>query len=207
MPLHYNTAMSKAAIPTFLTLFRIAMGPALAAVILWAASVLYVDRLLAGWIYALCLILFALAAATDWLDGALARKWNVVTPLGAALDHTADKVLILCVLLALAFAALPLEFVAAALIIIARDAAIAGLREGLGAQGKTLPVGALGKWKAAAVMAGLGAFLAYQSCALLGAPAPWVIGLFWAARILLWTGAAFALISGAGYVAALTRKT
>ena len=49
-------------------------------------------------LYALAFILFLLAASTDWLDGYLARKWNAVTPLGAALDHAADKVLITCVL-------------------------------------------------------------------------------------------------------------
>jgi CDP-diacylglycerol--glycerol-3-phosphate 3-phosphatidyltransferase len=189
-----------------LTLFRIAMGPAIAALILWAASVLYRDPLLAGFIYALCVIVFALAALTDWLDGVLARKLNAVTPLGAALDHTADKVLIVCVLAALAFAALPLELTGAAIIILARDVAIAGLREGLGTEGKTIPVNQLGKWKAAAIMTGVGAFLAYQSAALLFAPAGAISGLYWAARILIWAAAALALVSGAQYVAALMRR-
>jgi CDP-diacylglycerol--glycerol-3-phosphate 3-phosphatidyltransferase len=195
----------KSVIPLALTLFRIAMGPALAALILWAASVLYSDRLLAGFIYALALILFVIAAATDWLDGALARKLNAVTPLGAALDHTADKVLIVCVLLALAYASLTLELTAAAVIILGRDVAIAGLREALGGQGKALPVSTLGKWKAAAEMAGVGAFLAFQAAALLLAPDGAIAGLFWAARILLWAAAALALISGAQYARALAR--
>lgn len=196
----------KSVIPLALTLFRVAMGPALAALILWAASVLHRDPLLAGFIYALCAILFVLAAASDWLDGALARKLNAVTPLGAALDHTADKVLIACVLLALAYASLTLELTAAAVIILGRDVAIAGLREALGAQGRSLPVSALGKWKAAAEMAGVGAFLAFQAAALLYASDGAVSGLFWAARILLWAAAGLALISGAQYVRALMRK-
>ncbi len=196
----------KSVIPLALTLFRLAMGPAIAALILWAATRLHADPPLAGFIYALCVILFALAAATDWLDGVLARKLNAVTPLGAALDHTADKVLITCVLLALAYASLTLELTAAALIILGRDVAIAGLREALGAQGRSLPVSQLGKWKAAAEMAGVGAYLAFQAAALLGAGASVVIGLFWAARILLWAAALLALISGAHYVRALLRK-
>ena len=193
-------------LPLILTLFRIAMGPALAALILWAATQMHRDPMLAGFIYALCLIIFALAAASDWLDGVIARRYDAVTPLGAALDHTADKVLIVCVLLALAYAALPLELVAASVIILGRDVAIAGLREALGAQGKSLPVSTLGKWKAAAEMAGVGAFLAFQAAALLFAPEGAVAGLSWAARILLWAAAALALISGALYVRALTRK-
>lgn len=193
-------------LPLILTLFRLAMGPAIAALILWSATSLHHDPLLSGFIYALCVILFMLAALTDWLDGALARKYDAVTPLGAALDHTADKVLIVCILVALAYAALPLELVAVSVIILGRDVAIAGLREASGAQGKTLPVSQLGKWKAAAVMAGVGAFMAFRAGALLFATEAWVSGLYWAARILLWAGAALALASAALYVRAMLRK-
>lgn len=190
-------------LPTLLTLFRIAMGPAIAALILWAATLLHVDRVLGGIVFALCLALFVLAALTDWLDGWLARKLNAVTPLGAALDHAADKVLISCVLLALAYAALPLSLVAAGVLILGRDVAVAGLREGIAAQGKSLPVSSLGKWKAAAEMAGIGAFLAYQAAALLSASADIVLGLNWAAIALLWAAAGLALVSGAQYLGAL----
>lgn len=193
-------------LPTFLTIFRIVMGPVIATLVLWAASELHKDPLLSGFIYALCFILFALAAATDWLDGYLARKWNAVTPLGAALDHAADKVLITCVLVALAYAALPIGLVAASVIILGRDVAVAGLREGIAAQNKTLPVSQLGKWKAAAEMAGVGAFFAFQTAALLQQSPELIVGLDRAARILLWSAAALALISGAQYVAALTRR-
>jgi cardiolipin synthase (CMP-forming) len=194
-------------LPTILTLLRMAMGPLASGLILWAASVTYADPLLAGFIYALTLIVFALAAATDWLDGWIARKFDAVTPLGAALDHVADKVLVACVLLALAYAALPLSLVVAAVIILARDLAIAGLREGLSAQGGALPVGPWGKWKAAAEMAGVCAFLAYKASALLLAPVHFVLGLDWAARTLLWTAALLALISAGQYAASALRKT
>jgi CDP-diacylglycerol--glycerol-3-phosphate 3-phosphatidyltransferase len=189
-----------------LSLFRLAMGPVIGALILWAASELYVDRQRAGVIYALCFGLFVLAAASDWLDGYLARKLNAVTPLGAALDHAADKVLIACILLALAYAALPLHLVAAALIILGRDIALAGLREGLAAAGKRIPVGELGKWKAAAQMAGVGAFLAFQSGALLTGPEALVQGLGWAASLLLWAAAALSLVSAGQYASALSSR-
>jgi cardiolipin synthase (CMP-forming) len=193
-------------LPTLLTLLRIALGPVIAGLILWAGAETYADRLLAGFIYAICLILFVLAAITDWLDGWLARKYDAVTPLGAALDHTADKVLIVCVLVALAYSALPLGLVAAAVVILGRDVAIAGLREGLAQSGRALPVNQLGKWKAAAEMAGVGAFLGFQSAAILLAPASVVLGLDWAARILLWAAAALALISAVIYAVAAARR-
>jgi CDP-diacylglycerol--glycerol-3-phosphate 3-phosphatidyltransferase len=115
----------KSLVPMALTITRIVLGPVTAALILWAASVLYSDRLLAGFIYALAVILFVIASLTDWLDGYLARKLDAVTPLGAALDHCADKVLITCALVALAYASLPMDLVAAAVIILGRDVAVA----------------------------------------------------------------------------------
>lgn len=182
------------------------MGPVIAALVLWSATLFYSDPINAGLIFGAAFVLFALAAATDWLDGWAARKLNAVTPLGAALDHSADKVLITCVVVALAYAALPLELVIASVLILGRDVAVAGLREGIAAQGKTLPVSALGKWKAAAEMCGVAAFLAFQTAALLGQPAALVVGLYWGARLLLWAAAILALLSGAQYVAALLRR-
>lgn len=194
-------------LPTLLTIFRIAAAPAIAGLVLWASQIVHVNAQTAGLVYLAALVLFIAASLTDWLDGYLARKLDAVTPLGAALDHAADKVLITCVLVALAYAALPWMLVAAAVLILGRDVAVAGLREGISAQGKTLPVSDLGKWKAAAEMAGVGAFLAFQTAALMLAPQSVIIGLDWAARILLWAAAALALISGAHYLAVLTRKT
>jgi CDP-diacylglycerol--glycerol-3-phosphate 3-phosphatidyltransferase len=196
----------RSALPTALTLFRMIMGPVLAGLILWAGAVLYSDRALAGFLFAMTLVLFVLAAGTDWLDGYLARKLDAVTPLGAALDHVADKVLIACMLLALAYTALPLDLAAAAVIIVGRDLAVAGLREGLSNAGKALPVNSLGRWKAAAEMAGVGAFLAYQGAALLLIPANVVLGLYWASRLLLWAAAITALISGAVYARAAAKR-
>lgn len=192
-------------LPTLLTIFRVVMAPVIAGLILWAANEVYRDPLLAGFIYALCVILFVIAAATDFLDGYIARKYDAVTPLGAALDHSADKVLVTCVLVALAYASLPMGLVAAAVIILGRDIAVAGLREGIAAQNKTLPVSQLGKWKATAEMAGVAAYLAFQSSALLDGPVSVVIGLDWAARILIWAAALLALASGALYLRTLTR--
>lgn len=193
-------------LPTLLTIFRIAAAPAVAGLVLWASQIVHVNGETAGQVYLAALLIFIAASLTDWLDGYLARKLDAVTPLGAALDHAADKVLITCVLVALAYAALPWWLVVAAVLILGRDVAVAGLREGIAAQGKTLPVSDLGKWKAAAEMAGVGAFLAFQAAALLLAAPSIILGLDWAARILLWAAAALALISGAQYLSVLLKR-
>jgi CDP-diacylglycerol--glycerol-3-phosphate 3-phosphatidyltransferase len=46
------------------------------------------------WVLDVCIVLFILAAATDWLDGHLARKHNQVTAFGRVLDPFVDKVLV-----------------------------------------------------------------------------------------------------------------
>ena len=55
-------------------------------------------------------------------------------------------------------------------------------------------------------MAGVAAFLAFQTAALFQQSAALVIGLFWGARLLLWAAAILALVSGAQYVAVLLRR-
>ena len=91
-------------------------------------------------------IVFLIAATTDWIDGRLARRWDVVTPLGAFLDTTADKLLVSTALLALV--AVHRGSPGVALVIIAREFTILGLRAAVSAGGTHFETSLLGKWKA-----------------------------------------------------------
>ncbi|HVY85618.1 MAG TPA: CDP-diacylglycerol--glycerol-3-phosphate 3-phosphatidyltransferase [Caulobacterales bacterium] len=197
--------MANSNLPMALTLARIAAGPLVAGLVLWGASETYLDPPQAGLILVCAGALFVLAAITDWLDGYLARSMDAVSPLGAALDHCADKVLITCVLVALAFQSLPLNLIIAAILLLGRDLFVAGLREGLSASGRTLPVGALGKWKAAAAMIGVAALIFEQAAYLDRAPDLIYYATAWTARAGLWAAVALALVSGWDYVAAALR--
>jgi CDP-diacylglycerol--glycerol-3-phosphate 3-phosphatidyltransferase len=107
--------------------------------------------------------LFVLAAATDWLDGRLARAWGQESAVGRMLDPIADKAIVaialatLCGLYGLGWAVS-----APVAAILLRETAVAGLREYL-AGGFSLPVTRLAKWKttvqmvAIALMLGAGA--------------------------------------------------
>ena len=88
---------------------------------------------------------FALAAATDKLDGYLARSRNSVTSVGIFLDPLADKLLISAALIAL----VSLERVEAwvAMVIIGREFAVSGLRLVGASQGVSVPASRLGKLK------------------------------------------------------------
>jgi len=90
------------------------------------------------------LVLFLLAAATDAVDGVLARRGSQ-TVLGNYLDKVADKVLVLCVFVALAdVGALPLWM---ALVLIAREFVVSGVRDVAAARGKVVGANWMGKVK------------------------------------------------------------
>lgn len=193
-------------LPMMLTIARIAAGPVIAGVVLWAETQVYADPDTAAMLFLAAGLLFAAAAITDFIDGYLARKLNAVTPLGAALDHCADKVLVTCVLVALAFQSLPMNGVIAAVLILGRDVFVAGLREGLSASGRKLPVSWTGKWKATAEMVAITALILEEAAFLYVAPNAVYLPLAWGGRVLLWLAAALALVSAAQYVEAALKK-
>jgi CDP-diacylglycerol---glycerol-3-phosphate 3-phosphatidyltransferase len=96
---------------------------------------------------ALTAVLFAAAAATDWFDGYLARRWEVTTKLGSFLDTTADKLLVTGVLIALVAVEQASPWVA--VIIIGRELVILGLRGVIAAEGTVMQPSFWGKLKTA----------------------------------------------------------
>jgi CDP-diacylglycerol--glycerol-3-phosphate 3-phosphatidyltransferase len=91
-------------------------------------------------------IVFAIAAATDWVDGRLARRWGVTTRLGAFLDTPADKLLVTTALIALVAVDRASPWVA--LVIVAREFTILGLRAAVASGGRVMETSMLGKLKA-----------------------------------------------------------
>jgi cardiolipin synthase len=137
------------------------------------------------------LILFAVAAATDWFDGYLARRLNQGSPFGRMLDPIADKLLVLAtILLLVATGGIAGWPIAAAMIILLREIAVSGFREHLGPLGIVVPVSRLAKWKTAVQLVAL---------CLLIAPVPtlWMPG-----EALLWVAAAVTLVTGWSYLRA-----
>jgi CDP-diacylglycerol--glycerol-3-phosphate 3-phosphatidyltransferase len=90
-------------------------------------------------------VLFAVAAATDWFDGYLARRWEVTTKLGSFLDTTADKLLVTGVLIALVAVERTSPWIA--IIIVGRELVILGLRGVIAAEGTVMQPSILGKLK------------------------------------------------------------
>ena len=97
-------------------------------------------------------VMFVVFAATDWLDGYLARKLNQTSSFGAFLDPVADKFLVCACVLVLVHLGRADVFVA--LIIIGREIAISALREWMAQIGasKSVAVHMIGKLKTVSQM-------------------------------------------------------
>ena len=128
--------------------------------------------------------LFVLFAATDWLDGWLARKLNQASAFGAFLDPVADKFLICACLLVLLEQGRVDTLVA--LIIIGREIAISALREWMAQIGasRSVAVHMLGKLKTFSQMVAI-PFLLFDGVVFGGfATRPWGTALMWVAAVL-----------------------
>jgi CDP-diacylglycerol--glycerol-3-phosphate 3-phosphatidyltransferase len=95
----------------------------------------------------LAAVLFCVAAATDWVDGRLARRWQVTTKLGSFLDTTADKMLVSGVLIALLAAGRASPWIVG--LIIGRELILMGVRGVIASEGDVMAPSMLGKLKTA----------------------------------------------------------
>jgi CDP-diacylglycerol--glycerol-3-phosphate 3-phosphatidyltransferase len=134
---------------------------------------------------------FAIASATDWLDGYLARKWGQITRIGKLLDPIADKILIssaLILLVELDSSKVPSWI---AIILIGREIAVTGLRAMAASDGVIIPAETLGKYKVGA-----------QITAVLSFVLNYAIREQWAddlGRAALWSAMVLSLYSGLQY--------
>ena len=123
-------------LPNLLTLFRIFVTPLFFILFFYFPTKVF--SLLAS-------LLFALASLTDFLDGYIARRWNLETSLGKFLDPLADKLLVAVALIML----IPLDRVPSWMVavIIGREILVTGLRVVAVTEGMVIAASRLGKYK------------------------------------------------------------
>jgi cardiolipin synthase len=174
-------------LPNFLTLARIGLVP------LFVAA--FFLPLPAGrWI---ALALFLIAAITDYADGIIARARNAESRLGQMLDPIADKLLVAAALMMLVYnSEIKGLVLVPALIILAREILVSGMREFLASIAVHVPVSGIAKFKTTVQVIALSV--------LIGAPA--VEGPFGYLSLLgiiaLWLAALLTLYTGYVYVQA-----
>jgi CDP-diacylglycerol--glycerol-3-phosphate 3-phosphatidyltransferase len=158
--------------------------------------------------YGIGLALFVVAAVSDWLDGWLARKMGLVTPLGKLMDPLADKILVSAAFVFFTEKGLCPVWVTA--LIIGREFLVTGLRQIAVEAGQVLAADRLGKWKTvfqlAYLIAGL-AWLALGPTGQAGTVGKWLGDLARPAAeggllqpAFLWAAVALTVISGGNYV-------
>ncbi|HEY7905601.1 MAG TPA: CDP-diacylglycerol--glycerol-3-phosphate 3-phosphatidyltransferase [Wenzhouxiangella sp.] len=135
-------------IPTMLTLVRIAMIPILVLVFYlpWAGA------------NQLAVLIFVLAALTDWADGWVARKFEMSSRLGAFLDPVADKLMVAVALVLIVQANPDIILAVAGAVIIGREITVSALREWMAIIGESAQVKVqwIGKLKTTAQMVAIG---------------------------------------------------
>jgi cardiolipin synthase len=139
------------------------------------------------------LVIYVIAAASDWLDGYLARAWNQYSPLGRMLDPIADKLLVGILIAALAWdgSLSGLDMIPVCAILF-REFFVSGLREFLGNTKVVLNVTWLAKWKTTLQLVAL-------AVVLLEGIVP---NLSLVSDILLWAAGALTLWTGFEYLRA-----
>jgi len=166
-------------LPNILTLIRILLIPVF-------VVVFYLPW---EWKHVVAASIFGVAAATDWLDGYLARKLNQFTPFGAFLDPVADKLIVSAALLVLLQVHATAIFAFPALVIVSREIVVSALREWMAELGKrtSVAVSYLGKVKTVLQMVAITVLLAvdpkkYPEWDIVG-----TVLLYIAAILTLWT--------------------
>lgn len=167
--------------PNLLTIARVALVPVL-------ILCFYIDGDWARW---LACVIFTLAAATDYVDGWLARSWDQGSAFGRWLDPVADKLLVAATLLMLVGA--DRAPVLASVIIVLREILVSGLREYMAEARVGLPVAPLAKWKTAVQMVAIG-FLIVGDAGPVWLP---VTAIGWWG---LWVAAVLTVVTGWGYL-------
>ncbi|HJD65689.1 MAG TPA: CDP-diacylglycerol--glycerol-3-phosphate 3-phosphatidyltransferase [Rickettsia endosymbiont of Bembidion nr. Transversale] len=167
-------------LPNYLTIARIAAIPVI-------ILTFYVNSPLARILGAL---LFVLASITDFFDGYIARKYNLVTSFGKMLDPIADKLSVGCVIIMLLKKSDVDEI--PCLLILAREFLVSGLREFLALVKVSVPVSTLAKTKTFLQMFAL-------SILVLGSKGSNIIYLDLVGEIILWIAAFLTIITGYSY--------
>lgn len=178
-------------IPNVLTLLRIFFVPFLVAVLV-QVDITLPDGQRANVLVALGI--FLAAAATDLLDGYLARKWSQITTIGTLLDPIADKLLISAALISLVqVRAVPGWMV---ILVVGREFAVSGLRAIAAAEGYTIKASDLGKTKMISQVAAVSVLMLGMRYEWLARPARW----------LMWVVVFFSVVSAAMYFRKFWRK-
>lgn len=152
--------------------------------------------------YLIGLIVFAVASFTDFLDGNIARKYNMVTDFGKFMDPLADKLLTTVALIYLCLNGMCHEVVIC--IVLAREFAVSGIRLIAAANpagSKVIAAGTMGKMKTVLQMVASMLGLLTMALLAMGAIGEATYGtMAFVTNVLMWAMAVLTVVSGMQYI-------
>lgn len=179
-------------LPNRLTIFRILLIPIVIGclqVVKWDLPYMTPELISTlGWIAAWT---FTAASITDFFDGYIARKRNIVTVFGSFIDPIADKFLTVSSLIILqALGRIPAVIV---IILVLREMYMTSLRLLAMHEGISVPVNNLGKWKTAIQMVGIPMLMCNEDWWIIPFPKMGITFIYVASIISLWSAIQYSL--------------
>lgn len=155
-------------LPNRLTMIRIILSFVIIAILLFPFDAMGVElprlfineAIVVDIKYFIAGIIFIIASLTDFLDGYIARKYNLITDFGKMIDAIADKILVNSVLIILAATGFIHPIIP--VIIIIRDTVVNSIKMVVGNKGKVVAASKMGKVKTASLMVGIVLTLFYN---------------------------------------------
>lgn len=184
-------------LPNKLTMFRIFLTFIIILILLFPFSAMGItipqlfinESIVIDIRYPIAAILFAIASITDFIDGYIARKYNLVTDFGKMMDAIADKILVNSLLIILCAQGFIHPIIP--VIIILRDTIVNAIKMAAGNAGKVVAAIMLGKVKTACLMVGIILTLIYNM--------PFELWNLRIADFLLVVAAVLSVVSGIQY--------
>lgn len=184
-------------VPNRITLCRIILSIFLLVLIIFPLDKIGIDfpefkvaNIIINSKYLICGIIFMIASLTDFLDGYLARKYNLVTDLGKVMDAIADKVLVNGVLIVLAVEGY--ISVVVPVVIVSRDIFVDSIKMVAGQKSGAVGASKAGKFKTAFMLVGITLLFFYDLPFSL-------LGFNWVSKVIIMIATVLSVISGIDY--------
>lgn len=184
-------------VPNRITLCRIILSILLLVLIIFPMEKIGIDfpefkiaNVIINSKYLICGVIFMIASLTDFLDGYLARKYNLVTDLGKVMDAIADKVLVNGVLIVLAVEGY--ISVVVPVVIVSRDIFVDSIKMVAGQKSGAVGASKAGKFKTAFILVGI-TLLFFQDIPFS------LLGVNFVSRTIIMIATVLSVISGIQY--------
>lgn len=184
-------------VPNRITLCRIILSILLLVLIIFPMEKIGIDfpefkiaNVIINSKYLICGVIFMIASLTDFLDGYLARKYNLVTDLGKVMDAIADKVLVNGVLIVLAVEGY--ISVVVPVVIVSRDIFVDSIKMVAGQKSGAVGASKAGKFKTAFMLVGI-TLLFFQDIPFS------LLGVNFVSRTIIMIATVLSVISGIQY--------